>query len=137
MANDNKRSDGSLSEETSAFGQRVKGAVKDGAGVVTGNESLEREGERENAEGRDRQRRNEVFDGSTPGSANASIREETGAFGERMKAPQRMPLARCSATSGSSAKVSTEADPLIAIAGGGGVNLYKSMANAWTADYLV
>lgn len=29
-----------------------------------------------------------------------------------------------------------EADPLIAIAGGGGVNLYNSMGNAWTADYL-
>src|SRR4051794_22583204 len=29
-----------------------------------------------------------------------------------------------------------EADPLIAIAGGGGVNLYSSMGNPWTADYL-
>ena len=29
-----------------------------------------------------------------------------------------------------------EADPLIAIAGGGGVNLCNSMGNAWTADYL-
>ncbi len=29
-----------------------------------------------------------------------------------------------------------ETDPLIAIAGGGGVNLYNSMGNAWTADYL-
>jgi Mn-containing catalase len=28
------------------------------------------------------------------------------------------------------------ADPLIAIAGGGGVNLFNSMGNAWTADYL-
>lgn len=27
-------------------------------------------------------------------------------------------------------------DPLIAIAGGGGVNLFNSMGNAWTADYL-
>src|SRR4051812_25020743 len=31
---------------------------------------------------------------------------------------------------------SAEADPLIAIAGGGGVSLYNSMGNAWTADYL-
>jgi len=31
---------------------------------------------------------------------------------------------------------SAEADPLIAIAGGGGVNLYNSMGSAWTADYL-
>jgi len=29
-----------------------------------------------------------------------------------------------------------EIDPLIAIAGGGGVNLYNSVGNAWTADYL-
>ena len=29
-----------------------------------------------------------------------------------------------------------EADPLIAIAGGGGVNLVNSQGNAWTADYL-
>jgi Mn-containing catalase len=29
-----------------------------------------------------------------------------------------------------------EADPLIAIAGGGGVSLYNSQGNAWTADYL-
>lgn len=28
------------------------------------------------------------------------------------------------------------ADPLIAIAGGGGVGLFNSMGNAWTADYL-
>jgi len=31
---------------------------------------------------------------------------------------------------------SAEADPLIAIAGGGGVNLYNSMGDPWTADYL-
>ncbi len=29
-----------------------------------------------------------------------------------------------------------EADPLAAIAGGGGVNLYNSQGNPWTADYL-
>src|SRR6476661_9870798 len=29
-----------------------------------------------------------------------------------------------------------EADPLIAIAGGGGVNLFNSMGDPWTADYL-
>jgi len=29
-----------------------------------------------------------------------------------------------------------EADPLIAVIGGGGVNLYNSMGSAWTADYL-
>lgn len=29
-----------------------------------------------------------------------------------------------------------EADPLVTIAGGGGVNLFNSMGNPWTADYL-
>jgi len=29
-----------------------------------------------------------------------------------------------------------ETDPLIAIAGGGGVNLFNSQGNPWTADYL-
>jgi Mn-containing catalase len=31
---------------------------------------------------------------------------------------------------------SAEVDPLIAIAGGGGVSLFNSMGDAWTADYL-
>ena len=52
---------GTFGEEASAFGQRTKGAVKDAAGAVTGNERLEREGERENAEGRTRQESNTVF----------------------------------------------------------------------------
>src|ERR1700742_3455158 len=29
-----------------------------------------------------------------------------------------------------------EQDPLVAVAGGGGLNLYNSMGSAWTADYL-
>lgn len=29
-----------------------------------------------------------------------------------------------------------EADPLVAVTGGGGLNLYNSMGNPWTADYL-
>jgi Mn-containing catalase len=33
-------------------------------------------------------------------------------------------------------RAAAEADPLIAIAGGGGINLFNSMGNAWTADYL-
>jgi len=32
--------------------------------------------------------------------------------------------------------IGTEADPLVAIAGGGGVTLCNSMGSAWTADYL-
>jgi Mn-containing catalase len=34
------------------------------------------------------------------------------------------------------ARDEAETDPLIAIAGGGGVNLFNSMGNPWTADYL-
>ena len=65
MRNEDKRSDGSVSEEASAFGERVKGAVMDSAGAVTGNESLEREGERQNAEGRTRQAQNDVVGASS------------------------------------------------------------------------
>jgi uncharacterized protein YjbJ (UPF0337 family) len=51
---------GSVAEETSATGQRIKGAAKDAAGEVTGNQSLEDEGERENAAGRERQKSNDA-----------------------------------------------------------------------------
>lgn len=100
MTDENKYRDGSVSEEASAFGKRVKGAAKDGLGAITGNESLERDGERENAEGRKRQERNDVFDdtdggpggsvtdrtaGSTRGSQADSVLEETAAFGQRAK----------------------------------------------------
>jgi uncharacterized protein YjbJ (UPF0337 family) len=57
-----KQTDDTVGEEVSAFGQRVKGAAKDAAGAVTGNQRLEREGERENAEGRARQASNDVMD---------------------------------------------------------------------------
>src|SRR6059058_556707 len=35
-----------------------------------------------------------------------------------------------------SVRDAAEADPLIAIAGGGGINLFNSQGNPWTADYL-
>ena len=68
MAHDTDRPDdsparkhaNSIAEETSATGQRVKGAIKDAVGAVTGDESLERKGERENAAGIDRQRKNDA-----------------------------------------------------------------------------
>ena len=109
MAYDKKHPDDTLSEEASALGERVKGAAKDGIGAITGNERLEREGERENAEGRARQANNDVFDetdgvrGGTVGSSATdvrnsavldppmtstppnSIREEAAAAGQRMK----------------------------------------------------
>ena len=85
MAYENKNSDGTLSEEASAFGTRVKGAAKDGIGAVTGSERLEREGERENVEGRVRQSDNDVFD--------PSGRTVTPAFGtERNSAVAEPPM---------------------------------------------
>ena len=76
MPNDSKRSD-SVAEEASAFGQRAKGAAKDAAGAVLGNDRLEREGERENAEGRLRQEENDAIGGSTrPRTAAASWSKE-------------------------------------------------------------
>jgi uncharacterized protein YjbJ (UPF0337 family) len=59
--------DGTIREEVSAFGERLTGSAKDTLGDATGNKSLEREGERENAEGRARQAANDVV-GSQPSS---------------------------------------------------------------------
>jgi uncharacterized protein YjbJ (UPF0337 family) len=70
MAKATKRYDNSVSEEASATGQRVKGAVKESWGEVTGDAATEREGERENAEGRARQASNQVFGSNTGASAN-------------------------------------------------------------------
>lgn len=64
--------DGGLGEEASAFGQRVKGGVKDAAGSLTGNDSLEREGERENAMGNSRQEANDVMGGTSTGTMGGS-----------------------------------------------------------------
>jgi uncharacterized protein YjbJ (UPF0337 family) len=54
-----RRHDSNLAEETSAAGQRIKGRTKDILGHVTGDESLEEKGERENQAGRERQRDND------------------------------------------------------------------------------
>lgn len=100
MTDHKKHSDDTVREEASAFGERVKGAAKDGFGAVTGNQSLEREGERENADGRARQADNDVLDkadgvrgtsetdrigGSTRGHQPSSVLEETSAIGQRAK----------------------------------------------------
>jgi len=45
-------------------------------------------------------------------------------------------LARLHLKSTMKSRESAEADPLIAICGGGGVNLFNSQGNPWTADYL-
>ena len=50
----------SVAEETSATGQRVKGAIKEAVGDAIDDEKMERKGERENAAGIDRQRKNDA-----------------------------------------------------------------------------
>jgi Mn-containing catalase len=45
-------------------------------------------------------------------------------------------LARMHLKPGGASRATAEADPLIAICGGGGVNLYNSQGDPWTADYL-
>lgn len=97
MADEHKHRDDTLGEEASALGERATGAAKDAFGSMTGNRSLEREGERERAA---RQARNDVLeepDGvrgttitnrsveSTSGSRAGSLAEESSAFGERTK----------------------------------------------------
>jgi uncharacterized protein YjbJ (UPF0337 family) len=57
-------------EESSALGERAKGAVKDAAGEVTDNRSLEREDEREDRARRERQAATNVSDETIlPGDA--------------------------------------------------------------------
>lgn len=77
MTDDNTRRDDSVEEAVSAFGERVKGTAKDAAGSITGNRRLEREGEMENAEGRARQERNDIFE-ETDGVSGRSVTDTTG-----------------------------------------------------------
>lgn len=69
MAHDNDRPDdsnaprhdpNSVAEETSATGQRAKGAIKEAIGDAIDDESMERKGQRENAAGKDRQQKNDA-----------------------------------------------------------------------------
>lgn len=53
----------SVGEEASAFGQRVKGDVKEATGAVTGDRSLERSGAQEASTGAARQRSNRMVTG--------------------------------------------------------------------------
>jgi uncharacterized protein YjbJ (UPF0337 family) len=55
-----KHKPGSVREETSATGQRIKGATKEAVGDMIDDESLEDKGDRENAAGRDRQKKNDA-----------------------------------------------------------------------------
>ena len=50
----------SVAEETSATGQRIKGAIKEEVGDALDDEAMEDKGARENEAGKDRQRRNDA-----------------------------------------------------------------------------
>jgi uncharacterized protein YjbJ (UPF0337 family) len=51
---------GSVREEVSATGQRIKGATKNAFGELIDDEEVEEKGERENAAGIDRQKKNDA-----------------------------------------------------------------------------
>ena len=59
---DDNRKD-SIGEETSAFGQRAKGDIKEATGTVTGDSSLRAEGAAESATGATRQKSNRMVTG--------------------------------------------------------------------------
>jgi uncharacterized protein YjbJ (UPF0337 family) len=73
-----KRLPYTVGEEVSALGQRIKGAAKDAVGDIADDRGLEREGEREDAQGRARQATNNVMDetdgvrGATAGASGYS-----------------------------------------------------------------
>ena len=50
----------SVAEETSATGQRAKGAIKEAVGDAIDDKEMERKGERENAAGKNRQQKNDA-----------------------------------------------------------------------------
>lgn len=50
----------SAAEETSATGQRIKGAIKEEVGDMIDDEEMEDKGARENAAGKERQRKNDA-----------------------------------------------------------------------------
>ena len=50
----------SVAEEISATGQRAKGAIKEAVGDAIDDEEMERKGQRENAAGKERQRKNDA-----------------------------------------------------------------------------
>ena len=59
----NNQGRGTAGEEASAIGDRVSGNVKDAYGAVTGNTSVEREGEAQAASGAQRQEQNKMLTG--------------------------------------------------------------------------
>ena len=74
-----RKNDDTVSEEVSALGERVKGRAKDVLGDIADDRGLEREGERENAEGRMRQATNKVMD-ETDGVRGATVDRSTSPY---------------------------------------------------------
>ena len=64
--------DGTFKEEAGGLKDRVVGGVKDAAGAVTGDRSLEREGETQNAFGNARQENNDVIGSNTSGMSTGT-----------------------------------------------------------------
>ena len=80
MADNTTNRDDSVGEEIAATGQRVKGAVKDVTGSMLGLDRMEREGERENAEGRARQAANDALGDDRVTTRDTSGRLVTGLY---------------------------------------------------------
>ena len=80
MADNTTLRDDSVGEEIAATGQRVKGAVKDVTGSMLGLDRMEREGERENAEGRARQAANDALGNDSGSTRDSSGRLVTGLY---------------------------------------------------------
>jgi uncharacterized protein YjbJ (UPF0337 family) len=73
--------DGTVKEELSGFGDRVAGNVKDAAGAVTGDRSLEREGEMQADRGAIRQANNDVLGSDRTTTSTTSTTSTTGKSG--------------------------------------------------------
>ena len=80
MADNTTHRDDSVGEEIAATGQRVKGAVKEATGSMLGLGRMEREGERENAEGRARQAANDALGDDRVTTRDTSGRLVTGLY---------------------------------------------------------
>jgi uncharacterized protein YjbJ (UPF0337 family) len=64
--------DGTIKDEVGGLKDRAVGNIKDAAGSITGDRSLEREGEAQNAFGNARQENNDVFGSSTSGTGTGT-----------------------------------------------------------------
>ena len=75
--------DGTIKEEAGGLGDRIAGNVKDAAGAVTGDRSLEREGEAQANYGAARQANNDVLGSNTSGATTGKSGMVTGMFRTR------------------------------------------------------